>query len=174
MDDTYILNICGEITWDLAEQVVDKIYNEVLKENFDKITVLVSSPGGDPDPAWTIYTSLKATQKAITTIANGRIYSAGVVPFLAGDNNKRFVYESSIFLFHPTTLSVSRDEERARYKVAEELHSFKVDDEYFVDLLKKTLTKATKSDIKKLTHATKSSFLNAEEAVRVGLASKII
>jgi len=167
----HLLSIYDEITWETVGQVIDGTYHKYREEPFDCLIVILSSQGGDLDAGWALYAAIKHLGCKVVTVANGRLYSAGVLAYLAGDH--RFVYDDSIFLFHPTTILVN-DEERASFKSEDEVLDFKMDDKLFNELLKKTLTKATKKDINSLTHKYKSRFVKADEAVRIGLADQII
>jgi ATP-dependent Clp protease, protease subunit len=173
MINTFTLSLCGEITWEMADTAINKIYQDCLTEKtYTRILVVVSSPGGDVDAGWALYSVLKHLNIEVITLANGRIYSAGAIPFLAGV--RRYVFQETLFLFHPTTLSITKNEERAKYKISEELKGFTIDDSYFKNLLKITLTKAGKRDINRLSHATKSAFIDSTESLRIGLATHLI
>jgi len=167
--DNYLYSICGEITWELANRTIDDIYERYTENNLKHLILLIASPGGDLDSSWALYTGIKHLGCKVSTIANGRLYSAGVVVYLAGD--VRYVYNESYALFHPTTIEVKDGEIRAAPRIEDELSDFKLDDRLFKELLTKTLTKATKKDINSLTHKYKSRFINAEEAVLLGLAN---
>lgn len=170
--NNYLYSICGEISWNLAREAIDDIYAKYAEDHFKHLIVLLSSPGGDLDASWGIYSGIQHLGVKTSTIANGRLYSAGVVPFLAGD--KRYVYEDSLLMFHATTIEVNGNEDRNSYKAEDEVNGFKIDDKIFKDLLMKKLTKATQKDIKRLTHKYKSYFVDAKEAITIGLADAII
>lgn len=170
--ETHLYSMCGEISWESASKFIDDIYENYLLDKFNKLVLLITSPGGDVDAGWAIHTSLKHLGCEISTVANGRLYSAGIIVYLAG--SKRYVYDESMFLFHPTTIAMSKDEERALYKSEEEQQGFKIDDKLFRNLLENTLTNAKKKDITRLTHKHKSAYVNAEEAVKLNLANWII
>jgi len=169
MASNYLYSICGEISWELASKAIDNIYEAYIEEKFDHLIVLLATPGGDLDAGWALYSGIRHLGCKTSTVANGRLYSAGVVAYLAGD--VRYVYPESIQLFHPTTIEVKEGESRASPRILDELLDFKMDDELFKQLLVKTLTKATKKDINRLTHKYKSCFVDDKEAVRLGLAN---
>jgi ATP-dependent Clp protease, protease subunit len=170
--NNYLYSICGEISWNLARETIDDIYAKYTEDQFNHLVVILASPGGDLDSGWAIYSTIRHLGVKTSTIANGRLYSAGVIAYLAGD--KRYVYPGSVFLFHPTVITASGVEDRAAYKAEEEVNDFKMDDKLFRNLLETNLTKATKKDINRLTHKYKSYFVDAKEAVRIGLADSII
>jgi len=172
MASNYLYSICGEISWELASKAIDDIYKAYIEEKFDHLIIAITSPGGDLDAGWALYSGIKHLGCKTSTVANGRLYSAGVVAYLAGD--VRYVYDNSLFLFHQTTLEVKAGENRPSHRIENELSELKLDDKLFKELLVKTLTKATKKDINRLTHKYNSYFVEAEEAVCLGLANWVI
>ena len=168
--DYRIHTLCGEITWESVGQAITSIYDSYTTDHYEQLILVIFSPGGDTDAAWSLYTTLKNLGCKVDTLANGRLYSAGLIPFLAGA--RRFAFKESVFLFHPTTVN-SVVEERPGYKIHEELVGDKMDSRIFKDtLLDAGIT--NKKDIAKLTHPSKSIFLTATAAKEIGLVTHII
>lgn len=169
---TYVYPFCGEIEWDLVNDAVKEIYSNYLTDKFDRLIFPISTAGGDADAAWSLYTTLKNIGCEVITIANGRVFSAGIIIFLGG--SKRYAFPESCFLFHPTTIFSSHNENAAIYQIEEEITGEKMDNNLFQEILKKELTAATKQDISRLTHRYKSYFIGANEAKQLGLVHNII
>ena len=168
----YICILCGEITWETANVFIKETYEAFIKQDINRIIISISTLGGDADAAWSIYTALKHLGCDIITIANGRVYSAGVILFLIG--KKRYCFDESLFLFHPSVVVTTGTDEKPAYRIQEEINGQKIDEKLFRKVLEKTLTNATKKDIMKLTHRHKSVFVNAEEGLRLGLVTDIV
>lgn len=73
---------------------------ELQRAPAQSISILISSPGGDPAQAFYAYEILKASPIKIITHNVGSIHSAAVPIFLAG--SQRLAVEHSTFLMHKT------------------------------------------------------------------------
>lgn len=170
-DKPFIYPICGEITWDLASKAIDEVYHAYVETHFDRLILPITSQGGDPDAAWSIYTSFKNLGCQIITLACGKVYSSGVIIFLTS-SIKRYAYKEAIFLFHPAT--ISREGDRNYHNISEDLSGIILDNKFFKDILKKELKTASKNDIIKLTHSSNSYYVDAQQANKIGLVTKIV
>jgi len=72
------------------------------------LLVMVSSQGGDRDAAISLMNLLKGFDVRLTTVAFGKVYSAGIYPLLASPD-RRYALEDATFLFHPTTVELGDD-----------------------------------------------------------------
>lgn len=169
---TFFFPVGGEINWGLFAEANEKIPEAAMTGKLKHLIVTVGSPGGDPDAAWSINCLLSSLTCKVTTVAIGRVFSAGIIIFLAGQ--QRIGLRDSLFLFHPTTISVTENESRARYKIEEELKGFEYDDNLYKIMLQGALLDATKADIEELCHPTKSTFVDAEKALKMGLLTKVV
>lgn len=68
------------------------------------VTVNVCSGGGWVEGGFLMYDAIRSTKNLVQTVASGAVYSAAVLPFMAGD--LRLSYPSSAFLLHPMSLEV--------------------------------------------------------------------
>ena len=79
---------------------VEKQVNDLFAENPDeKITLFISSSGGNIDPAWAFYELIKGKKIPLITVARGRVCSAAMLVFMSG--TKRKATQNSVFLIHP-------------------------------------------------------------------------
>lgn len=169
---TKVFVLSGEITWELVGAAVANLYELNEDEETKQIVVPILSPGGDVDAAWSLYSTLKCLSVDVITIANGRVYSAAIIPYLAG--SKRLSLPHSLFLFHPTTITTLHNEEKPMYKFKEELSGERHDRLIFKNVLGKLCNTAPKRVISKLAHDSKSFFIDAEKAKSYGLVTDII
>lgn len=167
----YICVLCGEITWDLVNNFISETHKAYLKDEFNQVVLSISTPGGDVDAAWSLHIALKHLGCQIVTLANGRVYSAGIVVFMAG--HSRYAYPESLFLFHPSTFDNIPPDTPA-YKIKEELVGQSIDEKLLKNTLKNVLTNASKKDIIRLTHPHKSCFMDSQEAKELGLVTDIV
>jgi ATP-dependent protease ClpP protease subunit len=167
----HILN--GEITWDLVGQAVSELMQTSLASpNIKRFIIPVLSTGGDTDAAWSLYTTLKNIDAEIITLAVGRVYSAALLPYMAG--HKRLAFKESVFLFHPTTITNMHNEEKAIYKMKEDIAGDKLDRAIFKNLLKTACPNAPKKAIANLVHESKSFFVDADKAKKYGLVTHLL
>lgn len=168
---TYFYSICNEITWKLVSDVLETVYDNILnKQEFTELTLMVATEGGDLEAAWVLYTGLKGLGCPITTIANGRVYSSGVLLTLMGD--KRYAFKNSIFLFHPATLSVNRDIDLRLPELEEHVKSLSLERQLFIELIQSKVT--NEKFIDKICDKHESHFIGADEAKEMGLVHDII
>jgi len=171
---TKVCILGGEITWECINTAINDIYNSVLsdKNKYTTLLIFIHSPGGDTDAAWSLYTTLRNIPLKVITVANGRVYSAATIVFLAGDS--RLSYKESVFLFHPATIVTNHNEEKPLYQYQEELSAEKYDKGKFKDILQKLNPPVPKSIITKLTHDHKSIFIDAKLAKEYNIVTGII
>lgn len=182
LDNVKIHILSGEITWDLAGQVLADLMQANLKGYttaegvttgpIKKFVIPILSHGGDTDAAWSIHAALKNLDAEVVTIAAGRVYSAALIPYMAGQ--QRLSFKESIFLFHPATITNIHNEEKTMQKLSEEVAGERLDRAIFKNLLKEVCPTISKKIIFKLTHESKSVFVDAEQAKEYGLVTHII
>lgn len=159
----------------IARPVTDKLYEKVINmllllESADAekpIKVFVNSPGGSADSGFAIYDAMKFVKCPIITITNGICASAAVIIFLGGDKDKRFSLPNARFLIHqPSTFAQGQATDLAI--TAQEI--LKIREQY-----NSIVSEATGKSVEKITaDADRDFWLSAKEAVKYGLASKVI
>jgi ATP-dependent Clp protease protease subunit len=98
-----IINFIAPVTTDTVNVLIN-IVNAQVRNGTKKITIVVSSSGGDPSAAFGAYNYLKNVQAEITTFNGGVVDSAAMFIFCAG----KFRYSlpaPSRFLIHATALN---------------------------------------------------------------------
>lgn len=155
----------------VSEELAKKVYAQliILNERSTKepITVYVNSPGGDADSGFGIYDMLKFVEAPVITVTCGLCASAAILIFLAADKGKNYTLPNSRFLLHQPSTGVRGtasdieitakeiEQTRVRYfNIVSEVTGKKVD--------------AIKND------ADRDFWLGTDEAVKYGLASKVI
>jgi ATP-dependent Clp protease protease subunit len=78
-----------------------QLVNMQLRNNVKKITLVISSSGGDAAAGFTAYNYLKGIPAEVTTYNIGNVDSAAAIMFCAGKN--RYALKDTRFLLHGTS-----------------------------------------------------------------------
>jgi ATP-dependent protease ClpP protease subunit len=162
--DSIVLPLHGEINWQLTTT-----FNTVLLECFNRkhyknVVVLIASSGGEPDPSWSLYSVLTSLGANIITVAVGKVYSAAVLPYLAGDS--RYTLPRSMFLIHPT-VACFHMAERNVHQLEDEVLNEKLDENLMCEVYKE---KISEFFAKMYGHPKKCHFINADQSVDLKLS----
>ncbi len=159
----------------ISEEVKDETHAKVLnalaflnsEDEKSPIKVFINSPGGSADSGFAIYDAFRFSAAPIITIANGLVASSAILIFLGGDDKLRASLPNSRFMLHqPSTM--------ARGQASD------------IDITSKELIKirtrynqlvaehcGQKQDYVEA-QVRRDFWLDAEEALEFGLASRII
>lgn len=95
-----IIYIIGEITEDLASTIVSEILYLQAIDDEEKITIYISSPGGDVNSGLAIYDAIKASPCPVSTIGIGLCASMGAVLLSSGTEGLRKAYPNCEIMIH--------------------------------------------------------------------------
>lgn len=86
----------------LAERVVTWILEANLQEktDYDHLTLIINSPGGHVDAAWSIIDCMRGSKLPVHTIGLGQISSCGLLTFIAGEKGHRTLTPNTSILSH--------------------------------------------------------------------------
>lgn len=132
-----------------------------------EIEVSINSIGGDVREGYAIRDFLKAQNLPITTVNVGQCYSIATVIHLAGDKDKRLVSENAEFMYHNPWMNAGSGDGKTLKSLSENLLR---EEEKLAQFYSKE-TGINLDDVKSLMD--KETFMYADEAVKVGFASKI-
>jgi ATP-dependent Clp protease protease subunit len=96
-DQTVVIKFFVPIDFGSVNQLV-QIVDAQIKNGAHKITILLSSNGGDPSSAFTAYNYLRGVSAEITTFNVGNVDSAAATVYCAGHN--RYALQGTRFLLH--------------------------------------------------------------------------
>jgi len=159
----------------LGSQVDDAVANTVIAQMLllasqDKnadITLYINSPGGSVTAGMAIYDTMQYIKPDVSTICIGMAASMGSFLLAAGAKGKRFVLPNSEIMIHQVMGGVEGQATDIKIR-AERILKIK-------DNLNKLLAKHTGQPLKKVEADTERDyFMGAEEAVKYGIADKII
>lgn len=170
LDQSAEVYIFGDIVasqWFEDETSADSFRKELQQlaaDGVNHINVHVDSYGGSVSAAWAIYNTLKDFPGTVDSYADGFVASAAVYPFLAGKN--RLANPMSAFFLHQAWTVADGNADELR-KAADDLEKFNA-----IGLEAFAAAGMDKDRILELEK--QETWLNASEALELGLATEII
>lgn len=152
-------------------QTADQLFRIIdikIKQKFEKINLLIASPGGSVFHGLTLYNYLKGAPVEIDTYNFGSVDSIGVVIFCAG--KKRFSVPHSRFLMHGVKMNFNGNQSIDEKQLEEHLKSLKIDQANVAKVIADTTGKALHKIEEDLINRTT---LNPQEAKDYGLVHEI-
>lgn len=131
-----------------------------------KITITICSSGGDSTAGVAIYDRIRSSGLPVRTRALGEVSSAALAVFLAG--KERLMFENA-FLASDKTNQKTNDRSRQEKEIT--LTQLQREDERYSCIILEN-SRMTKRQLDKFEREEKQ--INAQEAVKLGLAHKII
>lgn len=170
LDQSAEVYIFGDIVssqWFEDETSADSFRRELQDLAADGVTRLnvhVDSYGGAVSAGWAIYNVLKDFPGSVDTFADGFVASAAVYPFLAGKN--RYANPMSAFFLHQAWTVADGNADELR-KAADDIEKFNA-----IGLEAFAAAGMDKDKILELER--QETWLNASEALELGLATEIL
>ncbi|GHT64815.1 ATP-dependent Clp protease proteolytic subunit 2 [Spirochaetia bacterium] len=163
---TRTILLSGEIKKDLAERTIRQL---LLLEDMgdDPIRIFIDSPGGDADAGYAIFDMIRFVKPPVWTIGMGLVASAAAIIQLASPKEQRVGLPNSHYLIHQP-LSGIRGVATDIEIHARELEKLRAK----INRLIADETGAPFDQVEKDTD--RDYWMNAEEAAKYGLISKII
>ncbi|OQX29603.1 MAG: ATP-dependent Clp protease proteolytic subunit [Spirochaeta sp. LUC14_002_19_P3] len=158
--------LSGEINKDLAERVVRQLLL-LEAEGEEPIRVFIDSPGGDADAGYAIFDMLRFVKPEVKTIGMGTVASAAALVHLAASKENRLSLPNAHFLIHQPLSGIRG--------VATEIEIHARELEKLQEKINKLIAEETGQKPAKVARDTDRDYwLNAEEALKYGLISRII
>lgn len=163
---TRTILLSGEINKPLAERVIRQLI--LLEDQGDEpIKVFIDSPGGDADAGFAVFDMMRYIKPEVYNIGMGLVASAAAIILLASPKERRIALPNSHYLIHQP-LSGIRGVATEIEIHANELEKLRVK-------INQLISDETGTDLKKVEEDTDRDYwMNAEEAKKYGLISKII
>ena len=163
---TRTILLSGEINKDLAEKTIRQL---LLMESMgdDPIRIFIDSPGGDADAGYAIFDMVRFVKPQVWTIGMGLVASAAAIIQLASPKEQRVGLPNSHYLIHQP-LSGIRGVATDIEIHARELDKLRAK----INRLISEETGLPSEQVEKDTD--RDYWMNAEEAVKYGLISRII
>ncbi len=145
-----------------------KILDSKIKHGYDKIHLLISSPGGLVFHGLSLYNFIKGSPVEIDTYNFGSVDSIGVVIFCAGKT--RYCVPHARFLIHGVSMNFNRQESLGEIELGERLKSLKIDQHNISKVIADT-TEKKQNEVEK--DMNDRITLNPEEALKYKLIHHI-
>jgi ATP-dependent Clp protease protease subunit len=163
---TRTILLSGEINKELAEKTIRQLL--LLEDmNDDPIRIFIDSPGGDADAGYAIFDMIRFVKPQVWTIGMGLVASAAAIIQLAAPKERRVGLPNSHYLIHQP-LSGIRGVATDIEIHAKELEKLREK----INLLIADETGNSANQVEKDTD--RDYWMNAAEAVKYGLISKVI
>ena len=163
---TRTILLSGEINKDLAEKTIRQLL--ILEDmGDDPIRIFIDSPGGDADAGYAIFDMIRFVKPQVWTVGMGLVASAAAIIQLASPKDRRVGLPNSHYLIHQP-LSGIRGVATDIEIHARELDKLRAK----INRLIADETGNRPEQVEKDTD--RDYWMNAEEAVKYGLVSKII
>jgi ATP-dependent Clp protease protease subunit len=163
---TRTILLSGEIKKDLAERTIRQL---LLLEDMgdDPIRIFIDSPGGDADAGYAIFDMIRFVKPPVWTIGMGLVASAAAIIQLASPKERRVGLPNSHYLIHQPLSGIRG------VATDIEIHARELDK--LREKINRLIAEETGSPFDQVEKDTDRDYwMNAEEAVKYGLISKII
>jgi len=166
MKETYI-RFMAPVTPQTSDQLIRLIDGKIIS-GYDKIHLMISSPGGSVFHGLSLYNFLYGIPLEIDTYNFGSVDSIGVVLFCAGKN--RYSVPNARFLMHGVSLNLQGSLTLDEKMIDEQLKSVQIDQSNIAKIIAFTTGKK-EEEIKNAMHA--RTALSPDEAKEYGLVTEI-
>ncbi len=163
--------LVGEVNDESCNELIKELLYMEAEDDTKPITLFINSPGGDVGSGLAVYDTIRLLKSPVTAVVTGIAASMGSIILLACDEDKRLMLPSSKVMIHDCSWGRHEMGGKKPFEVEEELNQLKRTNERLVAILAERTGKTTK-EIAKVTKS--DSYFGAEEAIKFGLASKVI
>lgn len=165
--ETRQILLSGEVNKDLAEKVIKNLFILEAMSETKPIYLYINSPGGDVDAGFAIFDVIRFIQPKVIAIGTGLIASAASLILLASKKENRFGLPNSHYLIHQPLSRMQG--------VATDIEIHAQEIEKAKAKINAIISEETGTDLKKVTADTDRDYwLNADEALKYGLISKVV
>jgi len=160
--------ITGGIDSNTAHQLITWVNSQIYQGTITKLTIFISSGGGDIDSAIRAYHFLKGLPVEVETIGISQIDSAANTIFLAGQNRKAL--NGCRFFLHEGTFTIGNPS-ASLHSLEETLTILKALENRNIEIVVRETGK-NEQEIKNA--MVDGKILTSQEAVEFGLATEVI
>jgi ATP-dependent Clp protease protease subunit len=163
---TRTILLSGEIKKELAERTIRQL---LLLEDMgdDPIRIFIDSPGGDADAGYAIFDMIRFVKPPVWTIGMGLVASAAAIIQLASPGDRRVGLPNSHYLIHQPLSGIRG--------VATDIEIHARELEKLREKINRLIAAETGAEFSQVEKDTDRDYwMNAEEAVKYGLISRIV
>ena len=154
-------------TGDAIKFIIER--NFMVIERPKQIKMIINSPGGEVPSAFALIDTMKGSKIPIHTYGLGEIASCGLITFISGEKGYRFITKNTSILSHQFAWGTFGKE----HELFSTIKEFNNISERLIEHYRKC-TGMSESNIKKILLPPQDVWLTAKEAVKYGLADKIV
>ena len=163
---TRTILLSGQVNKDLAEKTIRQLLL-LDEENEKPVKIFIDSPGGDADAGFAIFDMIRFVKAPVWTIGMGLVASAAAIIQLASPKERRVGLPNSHYLIHQPLSGIRG--------VATDIEIHARELEKLREKINRLVACETGVELSQVEKDTDRDFwMNAEEAVKYGLISKII
>lgn len=172
MWESGIFYFADPFTFETTKPVVNFIIEKNLlpdSERPKELTLIINSPGGSVHSAFGMIDTMKGSALPIKTVGLGMIASCGILAFMSGQKGKRILTRNTSILSHQYSWGSAGKEHELFARVKEfELSTMRMLEHY------KRCTGLSEKKIREILLPAEDVWLTAEEAVKYGIADKVV
>jgi ATP-dependent Clp protease protease subunit len=166
------LTLWGEITGANTKSIIQDLITLSWESEEEPIEIWICSPGGGLGFAYALYDTMMAVPCPVHTVGLGYVYSAATLILTAGEKGGRFLMPNTRVMMHAIQysdiggwnsqpeLAVIAEEGKSQQKI-------------LVDLMSKH-SKMSVGEVQALMNRNMDKYLSANQAIKLGLADKLI
>lgn len=152
------------------------VINTIIEKNLlpnsqrpNEITLVINSPGGQVHSAFALIDTMKGSAIPVKTVGLGMIASCGLLTFMSGTKGRRVITPNTSILSHQYSWGSGGKEHELFARVRE----FELSTERMINHYKKC-TGLTEKQVRDILLPPEDRWLSAKEAVKYGIADKIV
>lgn len=161
--------LVGEVNAESSNELIKKLMYLEQEDRDSAVTLYINSPGGEVVSGLAVYDYIRLMEAPVDTVCIGTAASMGAILFLAGRERK--MLRHTRLMIHDPSYGGGELKGKKPHEIRQELDN--------LNRVKRTLvgiiSERTGKSIKEINRVTaKDTYYSAEEAVRFGLATKIV
>lgn len=161
--------LVGEVNAESSNELIKKLMYLEQEDRESAVNLYINSPGGEVVSGLAVYDYIRLMEAPVDTVCIGTAASMGAILFLAGRERK--MLRHTRLMIHDPSYGGGELKGKKPHEIRQELDN--------LNRVKRTLvgiiSERTGKSIKEINRVTaKDTYYSAEEAVRFGLATKIV
>ena len=159
----------GAVTDETAKDITEKLLYLEATNPGEEITFYINTPGGSITAGMAVYDTMQMVTSSITVVVTGMAASMGSILLCGAKKGRRLLYPHSRVLIHQPLISGRFIGPATDINIqAQEMEKLRQE-------LNQILADASGQPLERITEDTDRDFyLNAKEAIKYGLADKIV
>jgi ATP-dependent protease ClpP protease subunit len=166
LSDAGIKYLCADISGGTCQSVIEWILEENLKARHERLTLIISSYGGEVYASFALIDAMMGSKIPVDTVGLGYIASAGLGIFIYGA--KRTITNNTYILAHQWS--------GGKYGKQHELIASRKEEDWLkekcIDMYA-ARSNLSRNDVAKLLLGPSDTFITAKEALAYGLADEV-